>query len=212
MCVTYEDVIEYLDTCDGEELCASQDKVEENLELALEYVEALTNTKFCPYNGCKTFQGQGNCFVYWGFQNTDALISHTSILLDGSEFEYEVDSHRVKRLDGLFNCNSKLVVCGSWGTPMPRNIKKAIILLTLENSQPGITGLYNSVEGAEEIVWADFRITYNDRIIDGDLSSGFRAIDRLILPFIPTMSQIGITSIDNKCPNGCCNDKRCSCR
>lgn len=212
MCVTYEDVIDYLNTCDGDELCASRDKVEENIEIALEYVEALTQTKFCPYEDCKVFQGQGNCYIYWGFHNTDALVSHTSILLDGEEFEFEVECHRIKNLSGLFGCKSKLEVCGLWGTPMPRNIKKAVVLLALEGSQVGITGIYNSAEGAEEITWADFKITYNDRIIDGDLSTGFRAIDRMILPFIPTMSQIGMTSIDNLCPNGCCNDKRCTCR
>jgi len=212
-CLSYNDVINYLEGCAPAELCASEHKVAENLELAQELIESITDTRFCPYEDCKTFNGQGSCYLFWNFANSEELTELDAVLINGVALapeEYEFSSFRLKKTNGNFDCCDKITVCGIWGNCMPRNIKKAIILLALEYTQPGYTSLQQTDTGVDKVLWSDFSIEYSDPKTE-TITTGYREIDSLIASFIPTINSINFTSITNQCPKKCCRSG-CKCQ
>lgn len=212
ICVDYQDVVDYLDTCNSQEVCATQEKIEENIELSIELIESITDTKFCPYEDCKVFEGQGGCYLFWNFGNAEQVYDVQEVTVNGEVVpptDYEIKSYSIKLLDGKFNCCDKVVVCGTWGSPIPKNIKKAIILLALEYTQPGFSGLQQTDSGVDKVIWSDFSIEYSSPVVDG-LTTGFRDIDKLIYSFVPTINSVNFTSITAQCPK-CCK-KSCKCQ
>lgn len=215
-CITYNEVITYLDECGlPVDVCGSQAKVEDNLEEALELIETITATKWCPETRCYEFKGSGDCYLYWNFQNSTALKEATTVSINDVSTDLDtfvIHPHHIQILDSKFKCCDTVKVCGEWGVTIPKNIKKGIILLALEYSSPGITNI-SKVQEATRITWEDFSIDYSDKIREEfGFTTGYSEIDRLIYPFIPTISQINFTSIDNNCIKKCCHTESCTCQ
>jgi hypothetical protein len=209
-CVTYEDVVEHLNTCNAAELCATPSKVEENLLLAQEFLEGLTGTKLCPYKACKVIKSDDNCTLFWHFRDSDALLVPLTVSLNGTELadtEYTISEHSIKLLEKKFKCTDRVEICGTWGIPISRSIKRAITLLALEYTQPGITGMQAIDTGVDKVTWSDFSIEYSDPSTEA--STGFREVDRLLQAVLPTFKSFNFTAIGNSCRK--CPTRDCKC-
>lgn len=209
-CVSYEDVVEYLNTCNAIEICATQGKIEENLELAQEFLEGLLASRLCPYSECKQFLGDDSCYIFWHFRDSDPLIEAVTVSLNDVELEedtFELAEHSIKLLDKKIKCTDTVDICGVWGVPVSKSLKRAIILLALEYTQPGISGMQATDTGVDRVTWSDFSIEYSNS--EPGHSTGFREVDRLLSAAMPSLKSINFTTIGNSCRK--CQKSVCRC-
>jgi len=194
----------------GNVLCNSAEEIQAQLCESFEYIEKITQTSWCPYDECKQFSGSGSYKLFFTPVTTDRLLSITSVNFnnccdssckcEGTPTNYGTN---VEYLCGeYFPCGrNNIQICGKWGEELPLNIRKAIILLTLERLQPGITGNEQNTGSVQSVTWSDFAITYDTgNTVEG--LTEFAFINRLIMPFIPTGSQISISAIGDDCCGG----------
>jgi hypothetical protein len=226
-CLSIEDLRNFPACCDYlSNVCCSDEAIQQELDLAYAYIEAITNTKFCPVEECRLFCGSGDSTLFFNSETTDALILLDSVKFikccGSEEVLSELPANCINRLEFLCKkqCFPKgtknIEICGTWGTTMPLAVQKAIFLLALEGVSPGITGLQSSQGMVDSMSWDDFSINYNTADIDlGEVpvTTGFPYIDRLIFPFIPTSSLINFFVIGENDKNfmGDCDNGSTQC-
>lgn len=215
-CITAQDVLDYPFCCDvSDQLCCPFEAIDMELCSVISLVEAITGTVICPYVDCKVFDGDGSKNLYFNPFTSHKLITFTSvdataccdITCPSTDDPTNCSSWLEYQCSGSFPCGSKnITVCGTWGSfeTVPDGLKKAIIQLTLENLQPGITGIETSQGLVDSVSWSDFSINYNTADLDVTVpTTGFPSIDRLLQSYIPTISQIKFGVIDS------CNSTLC---
>lgn len=216
-CITTDDLLNYPRCCSlSNQICCPHEAIQEAINLACERASVLLCQDYCPYEGCKTFDGTGSCKLFMN-QSIVELYSVNLIqcashcedscskgcedgelpCISGSILEY--------RCKGDFPCGTKNIeVCGVWGTEMPASVKKAIIFLAMEEISPGALGL-TACDNVRSVTWDDFSITYNGSE-SPDYTTGFREIDQLLIPYINSEAQLVLGTTSD------CNCKKDTCR
>ena len=214
MCVTPQDLINYQSCCQTR-ICCSEEVLTSKILLATAIIENITCTRICPYEECKRFYvSHHSKTIFFNPVTTDKLldaITITNLTTNEEILEYRNIGNRLE-----IDCHDKLScgeieICGSWSSykTIPENIREAVILLSLERAQPGITGLNGAQGNITEVEWDDFRIEYNNNQQSEEIdSTGYFEIDRLI-SHSPTSKQIKFAIVDTL--DKCCHKGNCSC-
>lgn len=203
-CITPDDLFNYPRCCNlTNQICCSHEGIQEALDCAYEKVSVLLCQEFCPYEGCKTFDGTGSCKLFINCQMQE--VTSVEIVsceedcecvcknpcdkdpelpcISGSILEYQCE--------GEFPCGTKNIkVCGTWGSEMPPTVKKAIIWLAMEDISPGIMGL-GKCDNVKSVTWEDYSITYTNGE-SSDFTTGYREIDQMLIPYINQEALIGL--------------------
>ena len=223
-CISIDDVLTYPSCCSFiEGLCCNSTVLENNIIKAIELIEAVSQLSICPYDECKRFDGHGDCKLYFTPETSDKLIELITVKYSSCHpcqtvptIDPENFGTWLEYCDNIFPCGSNNIeICGHWGsfTTIPENIKKAVVYLTLELSQPGITGIVSSSGTVDSVTWDDFSITYNTSGIDlTEITTGFAEIDRMVMAFVPTRSRIKMSIIDKKCKDCCTRHNKQGCQ
>jgi len=192
-CITVDDVTSFkINGCEASEiLCATTSEIQEHLDEVINMVETITNTLFCPVETCFDFDGSGDFQLYFQPTTSQKLLSVTSVtIVDQDCNSCALPTETIKNHAHFlqYDCKSKfpcgksnIRVCGTWGayTTIPTTVKRAIILLTLERIEPGITGIDNNQNQIDSIVWSDLSINYRTTGVDfADISTGIPYVDR----------------------------------
>ena len=231
-CITPQELIDFKHNgCKlSEQLCCPFEDIDPAICEAVEFIEQITCTQWCPTVECRNFSGQGDCKLYFHSQILQTLESVTfntcGCFLKSEPCTCSGNTNQSVTLidlpenctyflefkcgENYFPCGKSTVqVCGTWGRPMPLSVKRAIVLYAFEILQPGITGSATNPEGVEQVQWDDFTITYNGKY-DTTVLTRFPEINKLIDPFIPMSSQFDIMALDKSCSN-CKSKGGCSC-
>lgn len=213
-CVTPADVIDFRIGCQPIDLCCPEEVIQENLDIAYEVVSVITGQDWCPEESCKLFDGSGTNKLFFNPVTTIPLLSITEITeiaCCSSNTNFDAVQNFGKWVqfpcEGCFPCGNKNIqICGLWGKTMPAGIKRAIILLALEITSPGIAGLYTP-NGVQSATWEDFRIAYSiEERPRGTMTTGFQEIDDLLAMYTNTSNDIHFVVVpqDENCmPRNC---------
>jgi len=215
VCIGYDDIVNHPSCCSSN-LCCSQETIEHKIEVAISIIEGMAGIKICPYTECKKFNYDRNNRVYFTPKTSHTLIAINSIThVEGATetliTEYANQGNWLELTCKNFYKCGQIEICGDWASyaVIPPSIKEAVVLLTLELAQPGITGL-NTSSGVKNVAWDDFKIEYTDNQIDPNAATtGFLDIDRLLLN-IPTTNTIKFSIIGGN-KETCCRDGCDSC-
>lgn len=214
-CITPAEVIVFKIGCQPIDLCCPEELIQENLDIAYEIVAVITGQDWCPEDDvCKLFDGSGTDRLFLNPVTSLPLLeiaSITDLSCCSPVTDFEAVENFSKwvqfRCGGCFPCGSKNIrICGTWGKVMPAGIKRAIILLALELTSPGIAGLY-SPNGVQSATWEDFRIAYSiQERPRGLMTTGFQEIDDLLALYTNTSNDIHFVVVpqDENCmPRDC---------
>ena len=216
MCIDYNNIVNHPSCCNFS-ICCSQETIEHKLEIAVSIIEGMTGIKICPYTECKKFNYDRNNRVYFTPKTSHTLVAIDSIThIEGTTetviTEYTNQGNWLELTCKSFYKCGQIEVCGDWSSyaVLPPSIKEAVVLLTLELSQPGITGMSGSQGAVNRVEWDDFKIEYNQNQIYNNLNTtGFFEIDRL-LTNVPTTDVIKFAVIGGK-KDTCCKDSCGQC-
>lgn len=218
-CLTPDDLLNYPRCCNlTNQICCPNEGIQEALDCAYQTVSKLLCFEYCPYEDCKIFSGNGSCKLFMDHQIQ--TITSVEVIkceddkcacpckspceedqelpcISGSVLEY--------RCGGEFPCGTKNIkICGTWGTVMPAMVKKAIILLAMEEISPGIMGL-DACDNVKSVTWDDFSVNFTNSG-SPDYTTGFREIDQMLIPYVNSDAQVMIGATSN------CTCKKKSCR
>lgn len=219
-CLTVDDINSLPSCCNIlNSVCCpgGNEAIQAELDCACEFILNLLGQKYCPYEDCKLFDGSGHCKLYLDcdiqeIESIEIIGCKESCecknpcdsepempCISGSMLEY--------RCAGKFPCGVKNIkICGLWGTEMPAIVKKAIILFTLEQINPGVTGL-EACSDVESIAWDDFKITRSvSKDSDNGFTTGYKKLDDMIRPYINPESQLFMGTTSD------CDCKKDNCR
>ena len=215
-CVTTDCVLEYpVNGCPaGDILCIPHEAMATNLLEACEIINQFACFPICPEQECRKFSGNGSCILTFS-QKLSEMTSIETIGCDDCDLDLEdirVCDNSIELCEGTFPCgHQNIQICGIWGEgELNPLIKKAIILLTLELSQPGLVGLQSSQGLVDSVTWDDFSVNYNTADIDVSIpTTGYPAIDRLVNLVRPTNSTISVYAVGGNCGlhSNCCGDR-----
>lgn len=201
-------------------LCCNNTVIQNNIDRAVELVEAITGMTLCSHSDCKLFSGNGDSILFFNPKTSQKLVSVTSVTTTECSSCSFSDVNTIPTNYGtkLEFCDcantfpigkNNIKVCGSWSTfdAIPDNLFYIIYTLALEFSEPGITGLNSSEGYIKKVEWDDFKIEYNSSDIHlTGLTTGYSKLDRMIEALIPTRNKVKFGTIqgNNK------NTKYCS--
>jgi hypothetical protein len=220
-CCLYDlDAIYEYKSCQGFNLCCPEEVLLSKISLAISIIEGITGVRLCPYSDCKSFQvNSGEKIIFYNPNTSNKLLEVQSVSMSSCDENFELhdfiaEKDRIKMKCGsCFPCG-ELKICGLWGDfeQLPQYFREAVYLLALEKAQPGVTGLSASQGLVDKIEWPDFKLTYNNSIINTpDIqTTGYYEIDRLI-SVIPTSAQIKFSVVGDG-PNKFCRyrgEKQC---
>jgi len=186
----------------------TDDEVEEHIGLSESFVEAICNDIFYAKDETNRFDGNGLTQLHFQPLVVYPLISIVSckdIDIDGAELEEYVEGDDFVRYDhyiqtalafpedrprrGVFRGGvwpkgqKNIVVEGRWGREeTPPEIKRAVMLLTLESLQPGSTK--QVPVDAQQIIWPDFTVTFKGTAESIGMETGFPQVDRLLYNYV----------------------------
>lgn len=185
------------------DLTAYEDnEIEDKIDLAEEYIERLTNNVFYSDSETYYFDGSGLTYLYFEPLVSQELLTLTSVTeldFDGSTVLYTyVENEDFKRYPhhlemgqssatgrlrygygGVWPQGEKNIkIVGTWGaSAVPKGIKEATILLTLEKLKPGSTRMRTSDIKRQE--WLDYEQEMQISNVYGS-ETGFPEVDRLL--------------------------------
>lgn len=208
-CISVNDVVNY-NSCWTDSICQSSETIENEIACNIELVEQIIGRRICPEIECKVFSGSGQSKLFL----KEKIISLASIeyvdcdpVCDCEEPSIlpKIDYRTIYYdcCNEIFPCgDNNIIVCGTWGENIPCNLKKVIILMTLENLNEGLTGI-KKVDNPENVSWGDFSINYGSPVkeITG-LTTGYFDLDIILEAFIDGGDQITY---------GVVGDGSCSC-
>ena len=208
-CLDKDDFLNLKVNCRPVDICCPCEEIEHQLEIAHDFVECFTGTRWCPEPRCEVIDGSGTNRLFLNRVTSDPLISITQIsevgCNTGCGYLGEITNCRnwlEMNCGGIFPCGSKNIeVCGIWGDEMPAAIRQVILMLTLEALAPGTSGL-SSIDNVKSATWEDFRYSAFDRdLTENGLSTGFFELDQMLNPYISTVANVGISIVpqDENC-------------
>lgn len=207
--ITVADVRNYIINCAPVNLGACSDEhIQEEIAVAHELIDLITNDTFCPFTATYTFDGNGKCRLQFPPKVPYKLLSVTEVLEFGCGYpeagkavtSYTAGPHWIDRCCSTAcdaecacwpkGCNS-VSIEGSWGwAETPVMIKKAAKLLVLERLSPGSCGSCNAQKyppNTQTVDWGDFKISFQpektQELLSGS-STGIIEVDMILSHYI----------------------------
>lgn len=220
-CLTTDDVINFpVRGCLNPELCCASGVIGDRIEEAVDIIEKVTGHWLCPREKCFKVKGRNNKFLYFPPEVIAPVSELTSIKdKNGNELDiddFTINEHFVEYKRCLSCCTYE--ICGEFGfSSIPPGLKRAVLIMSLELLQPGITG-YVKPFGITRADWEDFSLSYrvDDTFNLFGSTTGFREIDDMVNNYMNHAGMMLLTARD--CPNESCNCCRstgqgniCSC-
>jgi hypothetical protein len=206
-CLSIDDVINFpVRGCLNPELCCASGVIGDRIEEAVDIIEKVTGHWLCPREKCFKVKGRNNQFLYFPPEVIAPISSLTSIKdKNGNELDldhFTVNDHFVEYKRCLSCCTYE--ICGEFGfSSIPPGLKRAVLIMSLELLQPGITG-YVKPFGITRADWEDFSLSYrvDDTFNLFGSTTGFREIDDMVNNYMNHAGMMLLTARD--CPNESC--------
>lgn len=207
MCIEVDDLISFpIRGCESIITCCSESALEDRLAEAMDIIERITGQTLCPIEKCFVVKGSKSKFLFFPPEVIAPAIEIESIKKGGTalDIDFRTYPHHLKSDTYCFGC-CEYEICGTFGyETIPAGLKRAIIILALEYSQPGITG-YAKPFGVSRADWGDMSISY--RLEQGfqefGRSTGIREVDLMIQEYMNTAGMM--LSLSSNCIEGCCD-------
>jgi len=207
-CVTVDDILDSPVNCESAKICCTNEILQENLSVAQELVQCFTEYDLCPLESCIKVMSTGNEKLFLTVESKQPIVSLTSVTIVKTGVVLDVESKGewiILTDGGCFPCG-ELEVCGIFGlSPMPAAIIRAIKILTLELSAPGITGLVKPF-GVSRAGWDDFSISYraDEAAETFGRTTGIREVDNILANYINQRGMFQVIQGKTNCPGPNC--------